>query len=134
MVSSVDFKQGKLTTLWDPGANISLTTQRAARRLGLVGKEITLTLTKVGNSCQTVCSKEDVVPLYDKSKNEWKVRACGIEEVTASIDFAHVDHMTSLFPGITKEDIRRPTGKVDLLTGTDCCVLLPDKVQEVEEL
>lgn len=50
MVSSVDSKQGKLTTLWEPGANMSLITHRAARRLGLVGKEVTLTLTKVGNS------------------------------------------------------------------------------------
>lgn len=75
MVSSVDSKQGKLTTLWDPGANMSLITHRAVRRLGLVGKYVTLTLTKVGNSCETVCGKENVVPLYDKSGNEWKVRA-----------------------------------------------------------
>lgn len=134
MVSSVDSKQGKLTTLWDPGANMSLITHRAAHRLGLVGKDVTLTLTKVGNSCETVCSKEYVVPLYDKSGNKRKVRACGIEEVTANLGFANVDHTASLFPGITKEYIRRPTGKVDMLIGTDCCILLPDKVQEVEVL
>ena len=97
MVSSVDSKQGKLTTLWDPGANMSLITHRAARRLGLSGKEITLSLTKVGNSCETVCSKEYVVPLYDKTGKVWNVRACGIEEVTADLNFVDVDGMVFLF-------------------------------------
>lgn len=60
--------------------------------------------------------------------NEWKVQACGIKKVKANLYFANVDHTALLFPGITKEDIRRTTGKVDLLIGRDCCILLPDKM------
>lgn len=95
MVSTVNSKQGKLTTLWDPGANMSIITHRAARRLGLVGKEITLTLTKVGKSCGTVCSKEYSVPFYGKSGIEYKIRASGIEKVTVNLDFPNVDHTAS---------------------------------------
>jgi hypothetical protein len=102
--------------------------------LGLAGEEITLSLNKVGNSCETVCSKEYAVPLYEKRGKVWNVRACGIEEVTADLNFVVVDGMVSLFPGIKKEDIRRPMGNVDLLIGTYCCVLLPEKIQEVDGL
>jgi hypothetical protein len=102
--------------------------------LRLAGKEKTLSLTKVGNSCETQCSEEYVVPLYDKAGEVWNVRGCGIEEVTADLNFLDVNGMVSLFPGIKKEDIRRPMGNVDLLIGTDYCVLLPEKIQEVDGL
>lgn len=71
---------------------MSLNTHRTARLLGLMGKEVTLTLTKVRRFCETVCSKGYFVQLFAKSGNDWKVRACGTEEVTASIS------------GITKEN------------------------------
>jgi hypothetical protein len=42
MISSVSCKGHSLTTIWDPGANMSLITHKAARKLGLSGQEITL--------------------------------------------------------------------------------------------
>ena len=131
MLNKIKSKGGELTTLWDPGANMSLITHSAARRLGLCGKDITLSLTKVGNCSETIPTKEYVVPMYDDSGREWKILAFGIEEVTASVDYIDVGKVANLFNGISESDIRRPTGRVDLLIGTDCSVLLPEKVQEV---
>lgn len=42
MISSVSCKGHSLTTISDPGANMSLITHKAARKLGLSGQEITL--------------------------------------------------------------------------------------------
>jgi hypothetical protein len=35
MISSLSYKDHSLTTIWDPGANMSLITHKAARKLGL---------------------------------------------------------------------------------------------------
>ncbi|CAC5363493.1 unnamed protein product [Mytilus coruscus] len=65
MISSVQCKDMSLTTLWDPGANMSLITHKTAKRLGLSGQDITLSVTKVGNVTEHVQSKEYVIPLTD---------------------------------------------------------------------
>jgi hypothetical protein len=44
MISSLSYKDHSLTTIWDPGANMSLITHKAARKLGLYGQEITLSV------------------------------------------------------------------------------------------
>ncbi|CAC5376409.1 unnamed protein product [Mytilus coruscus] len=58
MISSVQCKDMSLTTLWDPGANMSLITHKTAKRLGLSGQDITLSVTKVGNVTEHVQSKK----------------------------------------------------------------------------
>ena len=70
----------------------------------------------------------------DNSGQEWTVHAYGIEQVTLEIGQFNVANVTKLFGGITEKDIKRPTGSVDLLIGTDCCMLLPEKVAEVGNL
>ena len=50
MIGDATSGNKKLAVVWDPGANISLVTHRAARRLGLRGKETTLSLIKVGET------------------------------------------------------------------------------------
>jgi hypothetical protein len=58
----------------------------------------------------------------------------GYEQVTSEIGQCNVANVTKLFKGITEKDMKRPTGSVDLLIGTDCCMLLPEKVAEVGNL
>lgn len=125
MMSEVKCRQGKLNTLWDPGANMSLITHRAARQMGLKGKPIALSLTKVGNITEKFQSRAYIVPLMDNSGQEWTVHAYGIEQETSEIGQFNVANVTKLSRGITEKDIKRPTGSVDLLIGTDCCMLLP---------
>ena len=57
MMSEVKCRQGKLNTLWDPGVNMSLIIHRAARQMGLKGKPITLSMTKVGNTTEKFQSR-----------------------------------------------------------------------------
>ncbi|CAC5363778.1 unnamed protein product [Mytilus coruscus] len=119
MISSVQCKDKSLTTLWDPRANMSLITHKTAKRLGLSGQDITLSVTKVGNVTEHVQSKEYVIPLTD------------LRAEVARVDMSRVDQ---LFKGINKNDIQRPTGQVDILIGTDCCILMPNKEEQIGNL
>ena len=57
-----------------------------------------------------------------------------MREVTADVGNVDVSQAAKLFKGIREQDIRRPTGKVDLLIGTDSCSLLPTKIAQVGNL
>lgn len=69
MFSRIPCRQQFLTTLWDPGANMSLITHESAENLGIKGKNINLSITKVGNVTNHVKSKEYIIPY-------WKGMAC----------------------------------------------------------
>ena len=49
MISSVYSNVHPITTLWDPGSDITLISNRMAKNLGLRGRSISLEVTKVGN-------------------------------------------------------------------------------------
>ncbi|VDH89663.1 Hypothetical predicted protein [Mytilus galloprovincialis] len=134
MISSVQCKDMSLTTLWDPGANMSLITHKTAKRLGLSGQDITLSVTKVGNVTEHVQSKEYVIPLTDLGGKIWTIKAYGMEEVTAEVARVDMSRVEQLFKGINKNDIQRPTGQVDILIGTDCCILMPNKEEQIGNL
>ncbi|MPC10934.1 hypothetical protein E2C01_003578 [Portunus trituberculatus] len=61
-----------------------------AKRLGLHGKEIFLDITKVGNQKETVNSRMYDVPFVDLEGNACCISACGIDELTASVEEAHI--------------------------------------------
>ncbi|CAC5408838.1 unnamed protein product [Mytilus coruscus] len=134
MISSVQCKDMSLTTLWDPGANMSLITHKTAKRLGLSGQDITLSVTKVGNVTEHVQSKEYVIPLTDLRGKIWTIKAYGMEEVTAEVARVDMSRVDQLFKGINKNDIQRPNGQVDILIGTDCCILMPNKEEQIGNL
>ncbi|VDI23272.1 Hypothetical predicted protein [Mytilus galloprovincialis] len=106
---------------------MSLITHKTAKRLGLSGQDITLSVTKVGNVTEHVQSKEYVIPLTDLGGKIWTIKAYGMEEVTAEVARVDMSRVEQLFKGINKNDIQRPTGQVDILIGTDCCILMPNK-------
>ncbi|VDH99299.1 Hypothetical predicted protein [Mytilus galloprovincialis] len=122
MISSVQCKDMSLTTLWDPGAKHVTITHKTAKRLGLSGQDITLSVTKVGNVTEHVQSKEYVIPLTDLGGKIWTIKAYGMEEVTAEVARVDMSRVEQLFKGINKNDIQRPTGQVDILIGTQIVV------------
>jgi hypothetical protein len=54
-------------------------------------------------------------------RSTWTLKAYGMEEVTADISDVDISKVARLFKGIEKKDVKRPTGQVDILIGTDCC-------------
>ncbi|XP_062602451.1 uncharacterized protein LOC134264167 [Saccostrea cucullata] len=134
MISKIESGNIPLTTLWDPGANISLLTFESARKLGLKGREVTLSVTKVGNTSECIQSKEYLLPLTDMYGKVWQVKVYGMNKITADISKVDVHGVVKFFKGIKEGDIVRPEGKVDLLIGADCCILLPEKIDQIGNL
>ncbi|XP_071136608.1 uncharacterized protein [Mytilus edulis] len=130
MISKVPSNGNYLTALWDPGANISLITHDSARRLNLKGRDVTLSVTKVGNTTDYIQSKEYIVPLTDLNGQEWKIRTYGMDQITADVTRVDIRGIAKLFKSVTEKDVIRPEGKVDILIGSDCCVLLPTKAEQ----
>lgn len=85
MISKVKSNSIPLTFLWDPGANISLLTYESAKKLGLNGREVTLSVTKVENTCECIQSKEYLLPLTDTDGKIWKIIVYGMNKITADI-------------------------------------------------
>ena len=134
MVSSVKSRSQGINTLWDPGANVSLISHDAARRLGLKGSTIELAITKVGNTTDRIKSKEYTLPLTDTEGKVWQICVYGMDEVTTNLEESDVSKVVHFFPEISLEDIERPKGKIELLIGADCCELLPNKVNQIGSL
>ena len=134
MISEVPCKDDKLSTLWDPGSDISLITHRAADRLRLLGQDVTLSVSKVGNVVERLHTKEYIVPLTDKNGHVWQIKAYGMEQITANVCQVDLNGVSRLFKGISDSDICRPRGEIELLIGSDCSVLLPMKIDSVGNL
>jgi hypothetical protein len=79
-------------------------------------------------------SKEYILPLTDLSGNTWTIKAYGMEEATADISDVDISKVARLFKGIDEKDVKRPTGQVDILIGTNCCILMPNKLDEVDNI
>lgn len=113
MISKVRSKDQQFTTLWDPGSNVTMITHRMAKQLGLKGRNLNLTVTKVGNWTEEFESKEYLVPLTDDQGKIWEVIAYGINEITADVAEIETDKVAKLF-GVLSHEIERPVGKVDM--------------------
>ena len=65
-IGTVLCKNYSICTLYDSGADLSLITHRLAQHLGLYGRDIDLSITKVGNTvelCQSKCYKLTLLDL-----------------------------------------------------------------------
>ncbi|XP_064111565.1 uncharacterized protein LOC135219065 [Macrobrachium nipponense] len=113
----------------DPGGDISFITNGMAKKLGLSGKHINLSMIKVGNAVEYHTSNEYCVPLIDKSGKVWNVNAVGINEITAKSRSRQLSRVSELFEGISNLELNRPHGEIDMLIGANYCEILPRVVE-----
>ncbi|XP_068203031.1 uncharacterized protein [Palaemon carinicauda] len=125
----VNSKNMPVSVLWDLGADISFITNRMAKKLGLSGKHINLSMIKVGNAVEYHSSNEYCVPLIDKSGKVWNVNAVGFNEITAKIKKVDLSRVSELFEGISNLELNRPHGEIDMLIGASYCEILPRVVE-----
>ena len=78
MVSRVKCKDDILFTLWDPGSNVSLISHTAAKRLNVEGVDVTLRISKVGNTVEHLLTKEYIIPLRDSDGEICQIKAYGM--------------------------------------------------------
>ncbi|XP_043228482.1 uncharacterized protein LOC122384804 [Amphibalanus amphitrite] len=117
--------------MWDSGASVSLITRRATQRLGIKGKNTTLSIVKVGDDHTSLDSKKVDVPLEDLKGKIWTVPAYEIDEITANLNQLDAKQIQSHFPEIDASVIAKPKGKIDMLIGVDSCAIMPTVVRTV---
>ena len=102
------YKRGNV--LLDSGAQISLIHLDTAEALGLEGKNVSITITKIGGEEEEMKTKEFKVRVTSlENKQSFVIKAVGILQISNNI------------VRITKEDVAEitGTGAVDLLIGTE---------------
>ena len=122
-----------LSTLFDCGSNLTMITYEAARKLGLKGKEISMSLTKVGNQTERIDTWVYIVPLIDAEGTQCTIEAVGFEKITSGIGEVNITDIASKL-GVDPQEIDRPKGEIDMLIGTDYCTLLPMVVKTAGSL
>ena len=133
-VSIVKSVSTNLTTLWDGGSTASLITHKKAREMNLKGSNVTLSITKVGNVVEIIESKEYLVPLIDMNGKTYQITCCGMEEISAPLEFVDISIASKLFPCIETMAIHRPFGEIHMLIGLDNTMLLPQVIDSVDNL
>ena len=133
-VSTVKSTSASLTVLWDGGSTASLITHDKARELNLKGTNITVSITKVGNTVEVIDSKQYVVPLIDLNGEIYNVTCCGMDEISAPLNYVDVSIASKIFPCIKDIEVTRPFGKIHMLIGIDNAVLLPTVVNTKDNL
>lgn len=118
---------GNLSVLWDSGASVSLITFRKAKELKLSGKEVQLSVVKVGGQSERIISSLYTLPLLDRNNNVIKVKVYGMECISRGQN----DDSTvlSLFKDINPKEIQRSRGEVDVLIGFNYASLHPTAIR-----
>ena len=111
------YKHGKV--LLDSGAQISFIRQETAEALGLDGKKVSISITKVGGEEEEMTTKVFKVQMTPlDNKKAFLVKAIGIPCIRDDIvDIKTIDIAESL--GLRPERFYRGKGSIDLLIGID---------------
>ena len=119
--------------LSDTGAQISLIRQETAGSLGLEGKNISITITKVGGEeeMKTKAFKVHVTSLDNDRK--FLIKAIGIPTISDDIVPIKTKEIGGHL-GLTKEKLHRGRGPVDLLIGIDNAHMHTGETKQVEHL
>ena len=106
-----------VNVMWDCGATLSLITFKVAKKLGLKGKKVNLSIVKVGAKYENIDSYEYQLPLLDKSGQVNYFNVYGIDQISSEVESINLTDIVHLFPGCRLEDIERPSGEIHVLIG-----------------
>ena len=98
------------------------------------GTDVTVSITKVGNTVEIVDSKEYMVPLMDLDGEIYNIKCCGMDDISAPINYVDIRVASKIFPCIKDVELTRPFGKIHMLVGIDNTVLLPQVVDTMNNL
>ncbi|XP_068214422.1 uncharacterized protein [Palaemon carinicauda] len=133
MTGFVNSEGKSIPTLYDAGSNISLITFRMARKLGLKGIPIQLSMTKVGDHTEELDSCVYEVSLKDQAGIEKLIEVCGVSEITAVHHHMDLGEIARKL-GVQEKHLQRPEGRIELLIGSDYCTLLPQVIKTVDNI
>ena len=110
-------KQGNI--LLDSGAQISLICTSTAKNLDLKGKDVSITIIKVGGEEEVLATRLYQVPITSlESGAKFTVKAVGIPHISDDISNTNIGEMAKGI-GIPEVKIYRECGPIDMLIGID---------------
>ena len=126
------YKRGHV--LLDSGAQLSLIRMETAESLGLDGKNVSITITKIGGEEEQMKTKEFKVQLTSLvNRRSFVVKAIGIPRISDDIAGISKEDAAKMSL-LTKEKIYRGSGPVDLLIGIDHAQMHTGETRQSEHL
>ena len=109
--------KGWANVMWDNAASLSFITNSKAKVEMLHGTRVEISIVKVGHTSETIMSNRYLLPLIDSQGQVVPFKVYGIDVITVDIQRVSINNVVHLFKDVTLEEIRRPTGSVDVLIG-----------------
>ena len=123
-----------ITTLYDSASGVSLITHSMACQLGLTSTPVNITITKIGNTLETIETKIYSLSLTGHFNNNYAIACYGMDEITSNVPKINIEAAGKIFDLSPSIKLTRPHGQVDLLIGLDYCTLLPKVIKSVGNL
>ena len=108
---------------FDNGSTIVIVRKEFAKSLGLTGRACLQCLQVCGWPEEPWNTEVYMVTLVDKEGQEHTMEAYGMDEITGDVESVNSDGVVHHFPVIPSDDLKRPSGKVDLLCGINQAAL-----------
>ena len=133
-VQKIPTKHGWANVLWDSGASLCFITNTKAKNEHLKGERVELSITKVGGHNEKITSNRYKLSLFDIRGEEIKFEVFGIDRITSDTQKVDIDGVVRFFNNVSKEEILRPVGPVDVLIGYEYAAYHPQKEQTSDHL
>ena len=126
------YKRGNV--LLDSGAQISLIRRETADSLGLKGKDISVSIIKVGGEEEEIQTKVCKIPVTAiDDQRRYSVKAIGIPCISDEIASFQTARITERL-GLSNKKFRHGSGPVDLLIGIDHAHMHTGQMKQVDHL
>ena len=126
------YKRGNV--LLDSGAQISLIKSETAENLDLKGRDVSVSIVKVGAEEETIRTKSYRVPVSGiGDTKKYSITAIGIPCISEDVKGIHLNSTIEKL-GLQKDQVKRGRGQVDLLIGIDHAYMHTGQTKQVEHL
>ena len=121
-------------TFFDLGSIISLVSTSFVKRNGLKGVPVSFDLVTVGGDSKRQSTYLHEVCLKDQEGGIHNIQAFQIDDVCGRLQGIDISPVVHLFAGLSKEDVQRPDGPIELLVGMPYASIHPTRIDSVNSL
>ena len=133
-VQRVETKKGTANVMWDNAASLCFITNTKVKQEKLRGVKANLSIVKIGGQNEKIETMKYKLPLLDKQGHAVEFEVYGISKITSDIERVNVESIAHLFRNVTRDEIARPAGPVDVLIGYEYAAYHPEKEQNIGHL
>ena len=120
--------------MWNNAASVCFITNAKAKQEKLRGVKVNLSIVKIGGQNEKIETMKNKLPLLVKQGHAVEVEVYGINKITSDIEHVDVESITHLFRNVTKDEIARSVGPVDILIGYEYAAYHPEREQNIGHL